>query len=121
MRKQQQRNNSKTTVIGRVKRNQDGFGFLIPDRIIGKPDFPDVYLPRFTMKGVMTDDRVSVACEKERDGRYSDEILEIVQRAATQIVGKFKKDNIYGGGIIEDDSKAWGQSLRIEPQHMKTA
>src|ERR1700677_3276298 len=107
--RKQQRPSSKVTVTGRVKRNPDGFGFLIPDKI----DFPDVYLPRFTMKGVMTDDRVTATCTKERDDRYSGEIVEILSRAATQVVGKFKRDEIYGGGVIVDESKAWGQDLRV--------
>ena len=52
--RKQQRTSNKTTITGRVKRNADGFGFLIPE----DSDHPDVYLPRFTMEGVMTDDIV---------------------------------------------------------------
>ncbi len=115
--RKQHRLSGKVTVTGRVKRNADGFGFLIPDKI----DFPDVYLPRFTMKGVMTDDRVTASCSKERDGRYSGEIIEVVTRAAGQVVGKFKRDEIYGGGVIADDSRSWGQNLRIEPHVTKNA
>jgi ribonuclease R len=115
--RKQQRTSNKTTVTGRVKRNADGFGFLIPE----DKDFPDVYLPRHTMDGVMTDDIVTAECEKERDDRYSGKVLEIVKRATTQVVGKFKRDGFYGGGIIVDESKAWGHNINIPPQSIGKA
>lgn len=116
MRKQQRQSN-KVTVTGRVKRNADGFGFLIPENT----DFPDVYLPRFTMDGVMTDDIVSAECEKERDGRYAGKVTEILKRATTQVVGKFKRDGFYGGGIIQDESKSWGHNINIPAQSVGKA
>src|SRR3954469_10569870 len=85
-------------ITGKVKRNADGFGFLIPDDI----EHPDVYLPRHTMGGVMTNDQVEVKTKRESDGRYSGEITGIVKRAMAQAVGRFRADGLRGGGVILD-------------------
>ena len=63
----------------------------------------------------------SAECEKERDGRYSGKVLEILKRATTQVVGKFKRDGLYGGGIIVDESKSWGHNINIPAQSIGKA
>ena len=103
------------TTRGRVKRNPDGFGFLIPEN----KELPDVYLPRYTMNGIMTDDTVEAACKKENDGRYSGEIVEVVSRANAQIVGRFLMNG--PGGVIMDESKSWGSELFIDRLHTRGA
>lgn len=104
-------------LVGRVKRNPDGFGFLIPT----DPQYEDVYLPRHTMTGIMTDDIVEINRERERDGRYSGEIIGVIERAHAKIVGKFKKAVIGKGGIVLDESKAWGENLLIPEEGLGTA
>ena len=44
----------KKSFSGHVKRHSDGFGFFIHD----KTEFPDAYIPRHFMHGVMGGDRV---------------------------------------------------------------
>lgn len=105
------------SVSGRVKRNPDGFGFLIPD----DTDFVDVYLPRSTMAGIMTDDRVEVTVHMERDGRYSGEILKILARAISVVVGRYQKSDSKGNGYIVDESKGWGLDLFIPQNLSKSA
>ena len=102
--------NKKTIITGTVKRNPDGFGFLIPEKL----DHPDVYLPRHTMEGIMTSDRVMVNVEPERDGnRFRGEVLKVVERGFKKIVGPFSVLN-EKYGIIRDEGKAWGSDLRIK-------
>ena len=94
---------------GIVKRHPDGFGFFIPDNI----DSPDVYIPRESMKGIMANDRVRVSVEPERGGdRFRGEILEVLKRAVTRVIGQYHESNP-GRGIIFDKNTGWGEDLRV--------
>ena len=77
----------KKTLEGLVKRHPDGFGFFIPDN----SEHADVFIPASNMQGAMTNDRVSVSVEKERDGRFRGEITRIEDRSQKNIAGKFSK------------------------------
>lgn len=102
---------------GTVKRNPDGFGFLIPD----DPTQPDLYIPKHSMTGVMTNDKVMVEVFPEPGGhRFRGEILKITKRAATKVVGAFTiVDHEYG--VIFDEGKAWGHDLKIPLSFSKNA
>lgn len=109
-----------TPLDGIVKRHPDGFGFFIPD----DTTHPDVYLPKHTMLGVMTHDRVRIQAEKERSNhersstdRYRGEILEILSRGTKRIVGTLSKlnDKFF---LIKDEGKGWGQDLKIPAQNV---
>lgn len=103
--------NPKGTQQGLVKRHPDGFGFFIPD----DPEFPDVYIPRNSMEGVMTQDRVLVRVEKERGTqRFRGDIVKILSRGQSRVVGQFKAKS-HGGGYLKDDNKGWGSDLEISP------
>lgn len=97
------------TQIGRIKRHPDGFGFFIPE----DPEQPDVYIPRQSMEGIMTNDRVTVTVERERGGdRYRGEIVNVLDRGLKTVVGQFHP--VAGGtGVIRDDTKGWGHDLKI--------
>lgn len=95
--------------VGIVKRHPDGFGFFIPDDI----EQPDVYIPRNGMNGIMANDRVRVRVERERGGdRYRGDILEIVNRSITRVMGQFHETGT-GRGILRDNSYSWGEDLRV--------
>jgi ribonuclease R len=115
----QKTNQSSTsaTITGRVKRNQDGFGFLIPD---DRTHF-DVYLPRHTMAGVMTDDIVEVRPKREREDRFSGEVIKIIKHAMTTTVGRYKHQPIDGSGLIIDESKGWGENIKIARENNGSA
>jgi ribonuclease R len=94
---------------GIVKRHPDGFGFFIAD----SPDQPDVYIPRQSMTGIMTNDRVLVKIERERGGdRFRGEVLEILKRAIDRVIGKFQSKGNHRG-IIRDISFGWGEDLTV--------
>lgn len=100
------------TQDGFVKRHPDGFGFFIPDN----PEAPDVYIPRGSMNGVMTQDRVRVQVEKERGSdRYRGDIVEVLSRGQSRVMGKFQLLKS-GAGVLRDDNKGWGADLHI-PAH----
>ena len=94
---------------GTVKRHPDGFGFFIAD----SPEQPDVYIPRASMAGAMSNDRVRVAVEKERGGeRFRGEILSILKRALTRAMGQFHPTG-KGKGRLLDKSFSWGEDLTL--------
>ncbi len=99
----------KRYVQGIVKRHPDGFGFLIPDN----PEHPDVYIPKHSMKGVMSMDKVmaEVLPEKGSD-RFRGEVMRVISRATKTVIGKFLHLNDKYG-IVRDDSMGWGEDLKI--------
>ncbi len=104
-------------ISGKIKRNPDGFGFLIPD----DPEHPDVYIPRHSMEGIMTSDKVMVQVEEEKGGeRFRGEIIKVTERGFKKVVGQFFKStgNI---GIIKDEGKGWGGDLKIKVEDSMNA
>lgn len=100
----------KRLLTGTIKRHPDGFGFFIPD----EKDHPDVYIPRHSMEGVMTNDKVSVEIYPEKGGeRFRGEIIKVIQRGTKTFVGRFFKLNDKFG-ILRDEGKGWGQDLKIK-------
>ncbi len=103
---------SKQLQEGTIKRHPDGFGFFIPDA----PDVPDVYIPRHSMTGIMTNDKVLVEVSPEPGGqRFRGEIQKIISRGTLRVVGSYTKLN-EKVGLIKDDNKGWGQDLRIKSE-----
>ena len=102
---------------GMIKRHPDGFGFFIPD----DTTLPDVYVPRHSMNGVMTNDKVSVRVEPEHGtDRFRGEVVKILERGTKKIVGIFTPlPN--SGGLIKDEGKGWGQDLKIKPGQTQNA
>ena len=106
---------------GIIKRHPDGFGFLITD----DADSPDVYVARQSMTGIMTNDRVEVELYTPRGGkrggrevssskedRLSGEIVNVLSRANTRVVGRYLPvDKKYG--MLQDENRGWGADLRI--------
>jgi ribonuclease R len=94
---------------GIIKRHPDGFGFFVPD----DPEHPDVYIPKHSMTGVMTNDRVEISVEREPGGdRFRGTISKILARGSTQLVGRIFPLN-EKWMQIPDESKAWGIQLKI--------
>ncbi len=100
----------KKYVQGIVKRHPDGFGFLIPDLA----DHPDVYIPKHSMKGVMSLDRVMAEVEPEKGSdRFRGEVMKVLSRSTKTVVGKFAHLN-EKYGIVKDVSMGWGEDLKIK-------
>lgn len=94
---------------GLVKRNPDGFGFLIPEA----KDHPDVYIPRHSMDGIMTNDIVLVDVVPESGSqKFRGEIVEVIKRGTEVVVGKIKWFN-KKYALLKDESHSWGLDLYI--------
>ena len=91
-------------IVGRLEGHERGFGFLIPDDNTRE----DVFIPIESMDGAMDGDRVVVNVLKRSGGRKSEEgeVIRILKRANTSIVGVFE-DNKNFGFLIPDDKRIY--------------
>ncbi len=87
---------------GRLQAHPKGFAFLLPD----EPDHPDLYIHANDLKGAMNGDIVlgRVTSKSEGGSRLEGEVVRIVKRAVTQIVGVFENHESYGF-VIPDDKR----------------
>jgi len=87
-------------IRGRISAHADGFGFVIPDE-----DGDDLFLAPRQMRQVFHGDRVLAAVSGvDRRGRKEGQIVEVIERAHDQIVGRFVAE----GGVaqvVPDDPK----------------
>lgn len=101
---------------GIVKRHPDGFGFLIPD----DSTHPDVFIPRHSMDGIMTNDRVYAEVFPEKgSARFRGEIVRVVKRYFKEVLGRFRDDG--KNGSIWDEGHGWGQHLQIKKENTLNA
>ncbi|MEX2498194.1 MAG: ribonuclease R [Wenzhouxiangellaceae bacterium] len=87
-------------IKGRISAHADGFGFMIPDE-----DGDDLFLAPRQMRQVYHGDRVLAAVSGvDRRGRKEGQIVEVIERAHQQIVGRYVAE----GGVaqvVPDDPK----------------
>jgi ribonuclease R len=98
----------KRTLDGMIKRHPDGFGFFIPN----DTEIPDAYIPRHSMKGIMTNDRVTVEIFPEGPNRFRGEIRKILERGTKTFAGVFYQMGD-GAGLVKDEGKSWGTDLKV--------
>lgn len=87
---------------GKLQAHAKGFGFLIPD----EKGHPDVYLHANDLKSAMNGDiiLVRITSKSEHGGRMEGEVVRIVERAVTQIVGTFEDHEAYAF-VVPDDKR----------------
>lgn len=85
---------------GRLQTHPKGFGFLIPD----DRDHPDVYIHANDMLGAMNGDTVLVRITSKGSagGKLEGEVVRILKRANTEVVGTFEHYGSYGFVIADD-------------------
>ncbi|WP_416192680.1 ribonuclease R [Neisseria sp. CCUG12390] len=100
----------------RVEAHRDGFGFAVPLEKTGESDF---VLYERQMRGVMHGDIVTVRpAGIDRRGRREGIVLDVVERAQTQVVGRFYIDR--GISILEAADKRLTQSIVLEPESVSS-
>lgn len=94
-------------IPGRVMGHPDGFGFLIPDK-----GGDDVFLSNKQMRMLLHGDRAVVSVTGfDRRGRPEGAVIEVLERANEQVVGRyFKEDNV---GFVVPDNKRIHQDILI--------
>ena len=96
-------------VAGRFQLSSKGFGFLIPDN---KGTKPDVFIPPRKSHGAMNNDRVMARIDSHAPGRRPEgEIIRIIQRANTRVVGVFKRTLDFA--FVVPDDKRIGSDIYI--------
>jgi len=87
-------------VTGRVQGHRDGYGFLIPD-----DGSDDIYLSAREMAPLWSGDRVAVHASAGRRGGREGRVAEILDRARTEIVGRFTRERGIDIVLGEGDDK----------------
>ncbi|MFC5471497.1 ribonuclease R [Cohnella suwonensis] len=101
---------------GRIQSHPKGFAFLIPD----DKEHPDLYIHANDMKGTMNGDIVLARVSaKNENGKLEGEIVLIVKRAVTQVVGVFTNHESYG--FVVPDDKRINKDIFIRSENFKGA
>ncbi len=96
-------------IKGVVQGHGDGFGFLIVDK-----NGPDLYLSPREMQKVLNGDRaIARKTGKDRRGRLEGEIVEVLERANTELVGRFHTKQ--GVSFVTAENKRISQEILIPP------
>ena len=89
-------------IRGKLQAHAKGFGFLIPD----EKEHPDVYIHANDMGGAMNGDiiLVRITTKSAAGGKLEGEVVRVVSRANTQMVGLFQPHDGYAF-VIPDDKR----------------
>lgn len=89
-------------MVGKLQQNNKGFGFVLSE-IEG---YSDVFIASTDINGAMHNDRVIARItKKSRDDKRSEgEIIRIIERANSEIVGTFENSKNFGF-VVPDDPK----------------
>ncbi len=99
-------------IRGRIMAHRDGFGFLIPD-----DGGDDLFITPRQMRQVLHGDRAVVrVLGIDRKGRREGGIIEVLERAHEQVVGRFSRGR--GVGFVIPDNKRITQDVLIPQQHI---
>lgn len=97
-------------ITGRVIGHPDGFGFLVPDQ-----GGQDLFLPAKQMRSLMHGDRaVARVAGQNRQGKLEGALVEVLQRAHEQVVGRYFQEG--GVGFVVPDNKRLHLDVVIPPE-----
>ncbi|CDG02496.1 Putative Ribonuclease R [Clostridium chauvoei JF4335] len=87
-------------ITGKLQVHQKGFGFLIPE-VEGEKD---VFIASSCMNGAMNNDKVIVQVTREdlNGKKREGEVLEVLERANTKIIGVYEDSRNFGFVVPED-------------------
>lgn len=91
-------------VVGKLQGHPKGFGFVIPENT----ELADVYIPAENLNGAMNNDKVIARINKENipGKKIEGEIIRILKRANTRVVGTFEKSDNFGF-VVPDDKRIY--------------
>ena len=96
-------------IKGRVQGNKDGFGFLIPD-----DGSEDLYLSWREMRQLFDGDRAVVReTGVDRRGRREGQVIEVLERNTTQLVGRYYDES--GSSIVVPENSRIGREILVKP------
>lgn len=103
------------TKTGIFSGTQRGFGFVIVE---GEEE--DIFIPESATKGALHNDKVMVIIKNEGRGKRKEgEIVRVLERSTSTIVGTFEKSKNYG--FVIADNQKFGKDIFIPKEHTKGA
>ena len=107
-------------VVGKLSMTSKGFGFVIPEVKNSETD-TDVFIPASMLFSAMHNDRVVARVNEPGSGGRAreGEIIRVVKRANTKIVGTFESSQSFGF-VTPDDPKI-GQDIFISKKYFSGA
>ena len=114
-------------VVGKLDGHPSGFGFVTPERPI-EGLTRDIYVAQHNLREALHGDRVVVRIERYRDdGRAEGQVVQVLERATSTVVGRFDADRSGFGFVAPFDKRltadiqiARGDSMTAEPGQMVT-
>lgn len=91
-------------IVGKLQGHPKGFGFVIPENT----ELKDVYIPAENLNGAMNNDKVIARISKENipGKKLEGEIIRIIKRANSRVVGTFEKSDNFGF-VVPDDKRIY--------------
>lgn len=103
-------------VVGRYKGHRSGYGFVIPETT----QEADIFIGRGSANGAMQGDRVAASIKRIKpDGKRDGDIIRILERAHTHIVGRFEQGQDFGTIIPSDQRIVY--ALHVAPENSLSA
>ena len=114
-------------VVGKLDGHASGIGFVAPERPV-EGLTRDIIIPERSLREAMHGDKVVVRIERYRpDGRAEGAIVQVLERAARTVVGRFEEDRVglryvapFDKRITADIQIPRGESMDAEPGQMVT-
>ncbi len=101
--------------VGTFSGTQRGYGFVT---IEGEKD--DIFIPESATKGALNKDVVQVMIKEEQTGKRKEgEVVSIVERGNTDVVGTFQKSKNFG--FVVPDNLKFGKDIFIPKEYTKGA
>ncbi|RZI80805.1 MAG: ribonuclease R, partial [Rubrivivax sp.] len=102
-------------IVGTVHGHRDGHGFVSTD-----DGETTIYIPPQEMRSVMHRDRVKVRVLRfDRKGRPEGQVLEILERRKTPIIGRLLHEG--GAWIVAPEDRRFGQDIMIPAKGIANA
>ena len=96
-------------IKGRVQGNKEGFGFLIPDE-----GGEDLYLSWREMRQLFNGDRAVVReTGVDRRGRREGQVVEVIERNTTQLVGRYYEE--HGNNFVVPENVRIDREILVKP------
>lgn len=101
-----------SVLIGTYVSNSKGFGFV---EIEGRED--DLFIPKGKEGGAFHNDKVQIVLIPTHGGRRQEaQVVRIIERGVTQVVGFYEQNKEHYGFVIPDDGKI-GKDIFIAKEH----
>ncbi|MBU3657203.1 MAG: ribonuclease R [Rhodocyclaceae bacterium] len=102
-------------VACRIEGHPDGFGFARPETSVGRDKSADIFLDNRQMEKALHGDRVLVRVTgKDRRGRPEGSIVEVTERANTEVVGRVFDE--YGVRYVVPEDRRLHTRIVIAPE-----